>query len=164
MDWSAVLPAAAGLLTLFVGWLLRGEYSRFTEQGRLPDQIDRRLALWEKMPNGETKDKLRVEIESDVRYMLAHDVRPTAKERLDSHRGWAWTAMGVLVLAVAAGEGLVLAVAAGEGLILTKWPPIVLSAVASIALTYGLFHGDGVAHVDLAVSESGGLIGHQVNS
>jgi hypothetical protein len=81
------LPILTSLLTLVLGWVLRGGYMRFTERGRLPEQIDRRLTIWKQMPDGQVKDELRTRIESDVRYLMAHDVHPTAQERHDRRSG-----------------------------------------------------------------------------
>jgi hypothetical protein len=93
------LPILSSLLTLVLGWVLRGGYIRFTERGRLPDHIDRRLAIWKQMPDGQAKDELRERIESDVRYLLAHDVHPTTQERNDRRFGWGFVAAAPLVAA-----------------------------------------------------------------
>jgi hypothetical protein len=39
-------------------------------------------------------------IESDVRYLVAHDDRPTTKERLDVRWAFAWVTMAVLLVAL----------------------------------------------------------------
>jgi len=95
MDWSSLV---APLLTLAFGWLLRGEFARFTERGRLPDHVDRRLAIWERLPAGETKDELQHQIESDVRFLMAHDDRPTTQERLDLRWGSAFIVLPMLIV------------------------------------------------------------------
>jgi hypothetical protein len=93
MDWSS-------LITLIVGSILGGQWVRFTQRGRLTDHIDRRLTIWERLPPGETKDDLQRLIESDVRYLVAHDDRPTTKERLDVRWAFAWVTMAVLLVAL----------------------------------------------------------------
>lgn len=93
------------LITLVVGFFVRGEYSRWSERGQLPERIERQLAIYDKLPDSDGRAELREHIELQVRYLVAFEVPATVKERLDQRWGLAYVFVGFLPLAVGLVEG-----------------------------------------------------------
>ena len=69
------------ILTLVLGYLLKGEFLGLTERGRLPGRIASQLDILEKLPEGPTRDELQRHIERHVRYLVAHEEPSTVAER-----------------------------------------------------------------------------------
>lgn len=119
--WIPLISAAAG-------FVVRGQCTRLGERGRLPEQIERHLAIWDKMPDSQVKTDLREHIELQMRYLLAHETPPTVQERSDRRWGLLWAFAGFVLLP---GIGVV------EGWSLTwiAWAAVAGAVVASVGLT-----------------------------
>jgi hypothetical protein len=95
---SRVRSRHEGLLpvvTLVLGFLLQGGYSRFTRQSQLTGRISAELDVLDKLPVGTTREQLREHIGLQVRYLVAHEDQPNVEERLQ--RRWA---LGYLLIGV----------------------------------------------------------------
>ena len=80
------------------------------------------------MPNGETREKLLAEIESDVRYMLAHDIRPTVEERRNFRSAWVWFILAAFLGGIVAFDPFV------SG---TRWLTAVFAFIGVLAVALG---------------------------
>jgi hypothetical protein len=86
------------LITAALGFVARGHYLRVGERGRLPEQLERHLAIYEKLPDSQARESLREHIELQVRYLLAFETPRTVQERLGRSWGLVWVLVGVVVL------------------------------------------------------------------
>jgi len=87
------------LIALVLGFLLRGEFERFTDRARLADRIERGLAVYQKLPEGAaSREELLSQIELQVRYLIANNDRPTTSERLRLRRDLLIITLPVLVI------------------------------------------------------------------
>lgn len=82
-EWLQVaLPLATGA----AGYFGRGEYARFTERGRLPGNLTAQLDMLAKMPASPVRDELQRHVETQVRYLVAHEQLSPVEQRL----AWQW--------------------------------------------------------------------------
>jgi hypothetical protein len=100
-----IVDQALPLVTLLLGFLLRGEYVRFSERGRLPEKIDRQLAIYEKLPDSPSRVQLRDHIELQVRYLVPFETPATVGERHDKMWGYAIVVTGLLTPGIGISAG-----------------------------------------------------------